>query len=370
MSQAEQLEHDNERTRAHIADTLDELRACMTPGHLLDQVADRLGRDDAAAFARNLKQQTVNNPLPIALIGAGLAWLMLGPRVGDGSLAGASGQRLRNAASGVAENARNAADQARRASSEKGGEWSERASSMGNDLGEGLSATTERARRAGADAAASMADAAQQSAAETADAVRDTAGSVMDSTRDAASRAADSLRSAADSTSDTMQRGYDAVADRARRATDAISGSTRAAGQRTWQSGSAFLDFCREQPLIVAGVGLALGAAIGALLPASDTEDRLMGETSDRVKEGAQDFATEHYETAKKVGERAVDAARDAATEEASRQAEEVKNTDVSKHEEAEQGGEAKVEGASLVPSDESELERRGQPWTAGNAPT
>src|SRR5439155_22330322 len=98
MSHAEQLERETEQTRTQIANTLDELRTCMTPGHVLDQLADRVSDGAAAAFAQNLKHQTVNNPLPVVLIGAGLAWLMLGPR---GSSAGGfmrgTADRLRNA---------------------------------------------------------------------------------------------------------------------------------------------------------------------------------------------------------------------------------------------------------------------------------
>jgi hypothetical protein len=74
MSHAEQLERETEQTRAEISSTLDELRACMTPGHVLDQMVDRVSGGTGAAFMRNL------NPLPVTLIGAGLAWLMLGSR--------------------------------------------------------------------------------------------------------------------------------------------------------------------------------------------------------------------------------------------------------------------------------------------------
>src|SRR5205085_1358392 len=50
MSHAEQLERETERTRTQIANTLDELRTCMTPGHVLDQLADRVSDGAAAAF--------------------------------------------------------------------------------------------------------------------------------------------------------------------------------------------------------------------------------------------------------------------------------------------------------------------------------
>src|SRR5689334_18464908 len=84
MSYAEQLERETEQTRSQLSDTLDELRASVSPGRLVDQISERLTDGAPAEFTRNLKEQVVGNPLPIAIIGAGLAWLMLGPRVGSG----------------------------------------------------------------------------------------------------------------------------------------------------------------------------------------------------------------------------------------------------------------------------------------------
>jgi hypothetical protein len=315
MSHAEQLEQETEQTRAQIADTLDELRACMTPGHVLHQLADRMSDGAAAAFARNLKDQTVNNPLPVALIGAGLAWLMLSPR-GSSSTTGRAG--------------------------------GDAAGTVG-------------------DAAGSMADSAQQGAAQTADTVRETAGSMADSAQETANQA--TMRGSAGSMSDSIQRaasaGYEGITEGARRSASSLSESTKIAKQRTLQSGSAFIDFCRDQPVVLAGLGLAVGAVIGTFLPTSETEDRLMGETSDRVKERVQDLASEQYESAKRVGERAFDAAKD----EAVNQAHNEEKDGESKDEKEATAGDVKAEGATLVPSDESELERRGQPWTAKNAP-
>jgi hypothetical protein len=103
---------------------------------------------------------------------------------------------------------------------------------------------------------------------------------------------------------------------------------------------------------VLAAVGVAIGATLGALLPRTDTEDRLMGETSDQVKERAQDLAAQQYDAARKVGEHALDAAEDEAAKQAGQQ----------------QGGTAyeKKPGASvadeatLVPSTHSEHERQG----------
>jgi hypothetical protein len=119
------------------------------------------------------------------------------------------------------------------------------------------------------------------------------------------------------------------------------------------QSGSSFLDFCREQPMLLTGLGIAVGALAGALLPTTEAENRFMGETSDSVKERAQDLASEQVEGAKEIGERALDAAADEASQQAEGAAQE-----------------AKADDATLVPrSETSERETRGRPWSPENAP-
>src|SRR6185437_5293249 len=78
MSYTQQLEHDSEAARRRLAEDLDELRERITPGQLVDQLVDYVQEGSGGEFFRNLKRQTVSNPLPVTLIGAGLAWLMLG----------------------------------------------------------------------------------------------------------------------------------------------------------------------------------------------------------------------------------------------------------------------------------------------------
>src|SRR5436305_14850653 len=74
---SEQLRQEAEQSRAEIEETLEELRARITPGQVVDQLVDYAGDSGAGEFFRNLGRQAVNNPLPVALMGAGLAWLML-----------------------------------------------------------------------------------------------------------------------------------------------------------------------------------------------------------------------------------------------------------------------------------------------------
>jgi hypothetical protein len=70
-----------------------------------------------------------------------------------------------------------------------------------------------------------------------------------------------------------------------------------------------------EQPLLVAAVGLAIGAAIAAALPRTKAEDSLMGDTSDAMKDAVAQMASEEFEAAKSVADTVVEEAKKTATE-------------------------------------------------------
>jgi len=66
-----------------------------------------------------------------------------------------------------------------------------------------------------------------------------------------------------------------------------------------------------EHPVFLAGLGLALGALIGAAIPPTRSEDRLMGEASDRTVERAKEKGREQTETAEAILRSGTEAARE-----------------------------------------------------------
>jgi ElaB/YqjD/DUF883 family membrane-anchored ribosome-binding protein len=74
---------------------------------------------------------------------------------------------------------------------------------------------------------------------------------------------------------------------------------------------SSFTQFVRDRPLLVVGAGVALGMALGALLPWSRIEDELLGDQAERLKDGAVEMASEGYDKAKSVARRGFEAARE-----------------------------------------------------------
>ena len=96
------------------------------------------------------------------------------------------------------------------------------------------------------------------------------------------------------------------TADRTRRqATDAMR-----------QGRESAASFISEQPLLCAAIGVAVGAAIASMLPSTETEDQLMGETSDAVKGAAGQVGSDALESAKNVANKVADRAQSAVKEE------------------------------------------------------
>jgi len=75
--QSEQLEREAEIARMELAGSLDELRLRLTPGNIVDQIADYTRQGPTGEFLRNLSRDVQENPLPLALIGLGVAWLFV-----------------------------------------------------------------------------------------------------------------------------------------------------------------------------------------------------------------------------------------------------------------------------------------------------
>src|SRR5215467_13425822 len=76
-SESVRLEREIEETRSQLSGTLEELRGRMTPGRVVDQVIDYTRDSPAAEFFRNLGREVRENPLPLVVIGIGIAWLLL-----------------------------------------------------------------------------------------------------------------------------------------------------------------------------------------------------------------------------------------------------------------------------------------------------
>jgi hypothetical protein len=252
MKSSQQLEREAERSRAQIEGTLDELRAKLSPGQVVDQVVDYARDGKAGQFFSNLGQQAINNPLPVAVIGASLAWLMMSN--GSGPYAGTRARR-----DGVLTRGKRAL------------------SSAGAAVGDA------------ADRASGAMDAMSDAVYRATDSLGDAAHTAAEAVGDAAERAGEALSATAGGLKERAASTYEHAREKTNRAAAQWSDGASQYGQEAAQGLRGFASLCREQPLILAGIGLALGAAIGAAFPATETENRLMGGTSDALKDRVTD---------------------------------------------------------------------------------
>jgi len=112
-----EIQAEIDRTRSEMDSTLRRIEQRLTPGQLMDQGLDYLKNSGVHEFASNLGGSVKQNPLPVALVGIGLAWLMAtGKRSGDSSFstssASSSLDSARDQLGGKLQSARERAGQA------------------------------------------------------------------------------------------------------------------------------------------------------------------------------------------------------------------------------------------------------------------
>jgi hypothetical protein len=127
------------------------------------------------------------------------------------------------------------------------------------------------------------------------------------SARDAGAGTAERLTETAEQIQSSITSSAESVAATA---TEAV----RTAGQVFEERREDFLRTLDRNPLLVGGIGLALGALVGAALPRTQAEREAMGDIAEDFQQRARDMAASGVEAAKdaatKVYEEAADEAR------------------------------------------------------------
>lgn len=293
-----ELEREVAAQRLKVESSIGELKDRLSPGQLLDEALN-YAKDGGGAFASNLGQTVVNNPLPAALLGVSLAWLMAGQNKTP-QPAAASAPHLREPDYPYA---RISSPQVRRVghrADEHGQWWSE------FEAGEGQrykAKSNDKGDRLGhfADDTGKMFSGFIDDAGHRISRFQDESGNMLHEAAGWASHTWSDIRHG-------VQDGLSSAADGVAHAADDMAHSARDMGramqkssdQLTRQIGSMF----EQQPLVAGALAFAAGAALGAALPHTREEDRLVGKASDDVRREAGHLAANVYETGKsKVGE-------------------------------------------------------------------
>lgn len=237
------MERDIRGSRARMGETIDTVKRRLSARHTKETMmhaSSHNPRNTAASVGGMVR----GNPVPLALIGLGIGWLVLSQ----------TGADERVSRSGVARRFGDASRQAR---------------GHLHDAGES---------------------------------VRHAAGSAYD-------RAGSTVRSAGE-----QVRSWTQADDRGHEDPDgsrAGGAMARGRARRTLdRAGSGFWDMVDDHPLVAGIMGVALGAALGAGIPSSRYEDRLVGDYSDEAYDYAKDMARETMERSSRAAQAAYEAAR------------------------------------------------------------
>jgi ElaB/YqjD/DUF883 family membrane-anchored ribosome-binding protein len=302
-----QREIDEDRKR--IETRIGAIQERMSPGQLVDEVVAYAKGSGGGEYVSNLGKALRENPLPVALMGVSLAWLIAKQGTTAPVKAGSTyddDYPLYSAQGAV-----------RRVGppEEIGGA---RYSHFADDAGQRFKALTDDAgRRAGnfIDSSGKTYRGFSDASGKQITQISDEAGAMLDAT---AGWASDTWRQVKDTAGGIAQKVTDAMGS--------VSGSASTAGA-TLQDPSARLNEVilkqfRDQPLVGGALAFAVGAAIGAALPHTDTEDEVLGETADAVKANVTDqasglvdqgkeIASDAYDKAVSIGSDVHDAAKD-----------------------------------------------------------
>jgi len=305
------IEREAEANRAQLSETLEQLRERLSPGQLLDELLSG-SKANVSGFVENLGSSIRENPMPTLLIGAGLAMMMMG---------GASAASRASEDDDWDRQGRGMSGSLTRDDEERFGRTRYRNESRGMSGSSSSHGSSSTGSSSMTSKASEMADNAGEYASDLAHSANDYASDIAESASDMASSAARRVREGLSSAADTVRDYVPGMGSSGGR-----SGSYR--GSSSWQGrGSDFRGsdyrgsgrgmsrgmgmvgdvrenlsrLAHDQPLMVAAIGLAIGAGLGAALPRTRVENRFVGDTADRLKDAATEAASEGYDRAKEV---------------------------------------------------------------------
>lgn len=278
------LETEVDRNRADLSRTLNAVEEKFSPDRLLRQTVEYLqhnGSDVARSFGRSLK----DNPVPLLLTGVGIAWMMA-----SSSSAGRSGGMRNDNRSDHRSSYRDDFDNDYRDDYRR-----DFGADYRSDYGDDSYAFSDSMETEGLGSVSSGSswDEGRDASTVPASAYESDYGSTGErnwrnrasEARAALSTRVGRLRQDAGESSEDWQH-------RVERSMREIQHAAYTAGRRARQQGRELGDWFQEQPLAAGALGVAVGAMLGSMLPSTRTEDRLIGDRADAVRDYAGERAS------------------------------------------------------------------------------
>ena len=262
-----------EYTRAQMTGTINQIGERLSPDYLLDKAKTSVreatvGRFKDMSYEANRRMEGMSNsmsdtvranPLPVALIGLGLGWLLM-------------------------------SDRSKRQQYEMRGQY--RTTGYRYYEGNEDPAALDQVRHRVGDAA----DAVQDRAADLQERISGTAQRVGENVSETAQRTSEAVRDTANRVGESVGHTAEMVQERAAdMSNQARNEADRLAAEARWRAQNGvertrqtFWETMEQNPLTLGAIVLIAGAAVSASIPSTEYENRLMGDTRDRLMDEAK----------------------------------------------------------------------------------
>jgi len=319
LSEPNHIERDLDQTRTRLHGHLGELQQRLTPGQVLDDLMRYFRGKEGADFGRSLIESVRGNPLPAAITGVGLTWLMASnPRPGSAPQAGpaVSGSSTIRDFRGKSDPSQASYNQAsyNQSSYNQGGyeavaarvRTAEQEVTRGQDEAEyQYTSRLDTARGQ----ALGLARHSQETTESFSGRVRDALASAQQALSESAHNLRDQASGAAGAVGGVVHGAGQSIGDAAQRAGDAMAYGTRATGK----AGGNLISSVTESPVLLGALGLAAGALLGALLPQLEQEEATLGGIAAQVRDGAKGFAQDAVDKGGNIAQAVLDKSGDSA---------------------------------------------------------
>ncbi len=307
---ADQIETDARQHRQALREDLDAIFDRLSPGQIMDEALDQFG--GARSLTQNLAAQVRDNPMPVLVTAAGLAWLVSSSR---GSGAGGGGTSLEMHA-GPADGGEGALGHVAIDPDDYDADFAARRveiaeagcvrleSESDEDYEHRLARTRADAlelHRAEGETDRGFRDRVSDSAKKTREKARDARRRINDGAakaRKGLAGAAGSAKHGVQSAAGSAKHGAQSAAGSVKHGAQKASGATADAARSGVNSAAALHD---SSPLATGAIALAAGALIGALLPLTRTEADTLKRPADEAGKAAADAASKAADQAREA---------------------------------------------------------------------
>ncbi len=318
----EEIEHDIERTRAELTSNIDAIQSKLTPGQMMDQAMSYARTSLPADFGSNLNHAIRENPIPVALIGLGAAWLMASGR-NPGYMK--SRHRANHSFSPDDDPHRPGSGFANEhgidfhglgdlddhgvgghVTGDHGGSSMHRAMGNARQIGRDLTGDVEEKSRNLKNRVSDTTHHLKERVSATAHGIKEKMSAAKHDLQERKSSMSSSFK---DSSASMSERSHHMTDDMRMRASEMRHRSQ----EQYYRARSNFNHMLEEQPLVVGVLGLAVGALLGAMLPGTRREDELLGRTRDDLFEQGEKMAREQAGHLKASAQRVAETAKEEA---------------------------------------------------------